>query len=80
MDSCQLEEPSHGGKSIPSKGLLTRLSAQEPHTVALAGLAPVVAHKPIILASFIDNLSGEVDSIQCSGLGMAQKLQSHFSL
>ena len=56
--------------------LLTRLPTEEPHTVALAGLALVVTSKPIILASFVDNLDAQVKSIHCSGLGMAWKLQS----
>ena len=76
MHSCQLKEPSHGCISVPSKELLTRLPTEEPHTVALAVLALVIAHKPIILASFVDNLGGEVNSIHCSGLGTAWKLQS----
>lgn len=69
--------PGHGGTAVPGAEPLTRPPTQEPHAVAPAGVAPVVvAHKPIILASFVHNLGGEVDSIHGRGLGTARKLQS----
>ena len=56
------------------EALLTRPPTQEPHSVPLAGVAPVIAHKPIILASLVDNLGAEVCSIHCRGLRTAWEL------
>ena len=67
---------SRGCISVSNKQLLTRLPTKEPHTVALAGSALVVAHKPIILAFFVDDLNGEVNSIWCRGLERTRELQS----
>lgn len=73
-------EPRTAALCVPGTRVLTRLPTQEPHTVGLAGSAPVVAHKPIILAFFVDDLSGEVNAIRRRGLGTARELQSKIIL
>lgn len=64
------EQPPAQGTEPPLP-LLTRPPAQEPHAVAPAGAALVVAHEPIILASFVDSLGGEAHASPCRGLQMA---------
>lgn len=57
-------------------GLLTRLPAQEPHSVGRAGVALGVAGEPVILATLVDDLNSEVGSVLRPGLGGAEERQS----